>query len=62
LLGFLAFTIASLYAFGHSNSPDMRASANSPKRSAARLTPSAAGTAVGARAAARPGLHPCAGS
>jgi hypothetical protein len=51
LLGFLAFTIASLYAFWHSSSPDT-----------ARLTPSASGTAGGARAAALPVLHPCAGS
>jgi hypothetical protein len=31
LLGFLVFTIASLYTLRHSSSPEMRAFANSPR-------------------------------
>jgi hypothetical protein len=30
------FTIASLFTFGHSSSPDMRAFANSPRTNARR--------------------------
>lgn len=57
LLGLLALTIASLYAFGHSGSPNMRVFAT-----AARRTPSAAGIAAAAGAGALPGWRPCAGN
>jgi len=57
LLGLLVLTIASLYAFGHSGSPNMRAFASS-----ARRTPSAAGIAAGAGASALPAWRPCAGN